>query len=537
MNFLEYILNDIEEKKALLDVMPKNSYIRRRKYNDTVKETNEIYTAHKENIAKFILYKYEKLLPQKEEYDTTQIEERMKQLENVLLLGNQDTTYFEKMGFDILFYELMHYYKKSLTEVNLIIEKFLNIFDEVGVAYKDTDFKINIYSYAYMFYYLREYHKKEVKPNNAKFENIYWMGPKVIEYIVISLRMLIEENIKKFEKHVQKQYSSKLNELNFKEYEDVVNEYVKLKKELQTLNEEQESDITELCLKGELDINVFRKDGQVRQDDYNYFMIKPIDVNNEELESKLVESIRTLKCNLEEYNKYLETQGLIDYFKDKYKEEAINKDPKKKPSTALKDKQKDMEKIKKAAMKFAVNTFKKYDSIEDITSSRTKEELFIQEQSLEELYKAYQEYDEIYFDEKLKDLIKNNTVVEDIYKIVIYFPFFTKKIVKTIFEINEEQEIENKFKYLKDIYYNPDKKIIQMIPIYVEKNIPQQLMNGYRFENLNVTMDSFEETNLDIIFERSTRILRSKKVEKFKNSIDDINFLVNVKRLQEEEKI
>ena len=76
-----------------------------------------------------------------------------------------------------------------------------------------------------------------------------------------------------------------------------------------------------------------------------------------------------------------------------------------------------------------------------------------------------------------------------------------------------------------------------MIPIYVEKNIPQQLMNGYRFENLNVTMDSFEETNLDIIFERSTRILRSKKVEKFKNSIDDINFLVNVKRLQEEEKI
>ena len=148
MNFLEYILNDIEEKKALLDVMPKNSYIRRRKYNDTVKETNEIYTAHKENIAKFILYKYEKLLPQKEEYDTTQIEERMKQLENVLLLGNQDATYFEKMGFDILFYELMHYYKKSLTEVNLIIEKFLNIFDEVGVAYKDTDFKINIYSYA-----------------------------------------------------------------------------------------------------------------------------------------------------------------------------------------------------------------------------------------------------------------------------------------------------------------------------------------------------------------------------------------------------
>ena len=31
--------------------------------------------------------------------------------------------------------------------------------------------------------------------------------------------------------------------------------------------------------------------------------------------------------------------------------------------------------------------------------------------------------------------------------------------------------------------YNPNRKIIDMIPIFVDKNIPQQLMNAFRFEN------------------------------------------------------
>ena len=45
-----------------------------------------------------------------------------------------------------------------------------------------------------------------------------------------------------------------------------------------------------------------------------------------------------------------------------------------------------------------------------------------------------------------------------------------------------EKREKNKITYLhkmKDFIYNPYRKIIDMIPIFVDKNIPQLLMNGY----------------------------------------------------------
>ena len=56
-----------------------------------------------------------------------------------------------------------------------------------------------------------------------------------------------------------------------------------------------------------------------------------------------------------------------------------------------------------------------------------------------------------------------------------------------------------------------------------------------RFENLNITIDSFEETNLKVVFEKSERILRGIKVDKFNLSEADIKFLVEVKTMKDNE--
>jgi hypothetical protein len=67
-----------------------------------------------------------------------------------------------------------------------------------------------------------------------------------------------------------------------------------------------------------------------------------------------------------------------------------------------------------------------------------------------------------------------------------------------------------------------------MIPLFVEKNVPQLLMNWYRFENINVTEESFEDDNINNIFEKCNRIMLSDKVSKFKLSLEQINFLIKV---------
>jgi hypothetical protein len=60
-------------------------------------------------------------------------------------------------------------------------------------------------------------------------------------------------------------------------------------------------------------------------------------------------------------------------------------------------------------------------------------------------------------------------------------------------------------------------------------------MNAFRFENLNVTEDSFEESNLKVLFEKSQRILRGIKVDKFSLTPEEVAFLVNVKVMKDNE--
>ena len=110
-------------------------------------------------------------------------------------------------------------------------------------------------------------------------------------------------------------------------------------------------------------------------------------------------------------------------------------------------------------------------------------------------------------------------------------------MIKKVFEEEREEEIDIIRYKMKDFIYNPYRKIIDMIPIFVDKNIPQLLMNGYRFENLNITEESFEDENINNIFEKCNRIIIAKKVSKFKLSLDEINFLKEVKELKQKDLI
>ena len=125
--------------------------------------------------------------------------------------------------------------------------------------------------------------------------------------------------------------------------------------------------------------------------------------------------------------------------------------------------------------------------------------------------------------------------VGDVFELFEAYPYFERRVIKKLFELNSEEEIDERINIIKDFIYNPNRKIIDMIPIFVERNIPQQLMNAFRFENLNVNTDSFEETNLKVLFEKSERILRGIKVDKFNLTVEEIQFLVNIKTMKDNE--
>ena len=174
INFKEYIVNDIEEKKVLIDLLPKNTTRRKEKFIDTLVEIKDKYQESKATVQKFINYKYDKLLPKKHEKSTHEEEKELRKLNDLLLLGNPLTSVYEKMGFDLLLYDLMHYYDNTLEEVNQTICLFINRIIEASGDIKLDDFKINIYSYLYIKKIYENFINKKISSNNDTFETIYW---------------------------------------------------------------------------------------------------------------------------------------------------------------------------------------------------------------------------------------------------------------------------------------------------------------------------------------------------------------------------
>lgn len=534
MNFKEYIVNDVNEKKVLIDLLPKNTSKRKDKYKETVLEIKDKYLKTKDDVKKFIDYKYEKLLPKKNIQSIDNEVKEIEKLEEILILGNPLSTFYEKMGFDILLYDLMHYYDNSLETVNKVIVEFIEKIQSAGVTITPSDIKINVHSYLYLSNIFNNYILKTTNISNDEFEKIFWKCPKVIEYVIINLRMIVRKNDKKLNNYVKNKLITKLRENNFNTYEEVIDRIKYLKEEIREKTSEDEYDIVNLCLDDKLDINSF---ALTKENDYKFFMLKPIDLNDKETTKKFFDSIITLKYGLEEYLLFLEYKKVLDDIKKKYTK-FVSSNEKQPKLTDLKNKKIEILKLEKQVLKMRVNKYTNtIKELENNLKPREIDRLFKQELLLDDLYKLYNELNEIYFDEKNKEIIKINTYVSDIFEIFNAYPYFNKRMIKKVFEVDAEEDIEEIRTKIKDFVYNPHRKIIDMIPVFVEKNIPQLLTNGYRFENLNVTEESFEDDNINNIFDKCNRIIRSTKIDKFKLSLDEINFLVEITNLKNKDLI
>lgn len=534
INFKEYIVNDIEEKKVLIDLLPKNTPRRKEKYIDTVVEIKEKYHDSKEKVQKFINYKYDKLLPKKFVKSTEAEEKELKKLNELLILGNPLTSFYEKMGFDLLIYDLMHYYDNSLTEVNKTICNFITTIIEAGGDISLDDFKINVYSYLYIKKIYENFITKKIYFNNETFETIYWKCPKVIEYIIINLRIILRKNERKFTTYVSSKYKYIMNKYNFNTYEEVVERVKYLKNSVEEKKSLDEYDIVNMTFDGKLDINSLMNG---KDSDYNFFMIESIDLTSKKNYEKFTHTIKTLKYGLEEYLVYLEYKKYLDEFKNKYSK-YINEQEKTTNKIELKNKNKEILKLESKISKLKVNKYmSSLEELENILKQKDNDKIFQQEVLLENLYKQYIELNNIYFEEKIKSQIKVNTYVSDVFELFDAYPYFNKKMIKKVFETEEDEEIDNIRNKMKDFIYNPYRKIIDMIPIFIDKKVPQLLMNGYRFENLNVTEESFEDDNIKNIFEKCNRIIISDKVSKFNLSLEEINFLIKVNQLKKQDLI
>lgn len=535
MNFKEYIDKDIEEKKILLDLLPMNTEARVRKYKETVDEIVKNYKSILSSVREYVNYKYAKLYPNKIDR-SAQIKQKDEEIEffkSLVMITNPKVSFYEKLGFDMLIFDLEHYYNNSLADNNELIKKILISFKEAGITVSEKDFKINVFSYNYMVHLFQFISGKN--GDTEIFKKIFWKCPGVYINIIICFRMLLLKYENKLNNYAKNRDNQLLKNNGLSSRDELIKKLYSLKLEKKKLEEKDESDIILDFINGDLDFSVYNNSVSNTYGELDYFLINPIDINNESVLNHTLNVIENFYNSLLEYQVMYSNNDLIDNIINIYNKSVVSIEKKQ----LVKDynlQVKNISKMEAKAKKLMINKSFSSENIDKVFTTVEFNQCIEQQNILNEIYKEYANLDNQYFNIVLKNMIEANSFVSVVIGVVVFYPFFSRSIIKNVFELETVDEVNEKYNQLFDLYYNPYRKLIDMKLLFSKENFEQRLMDSYRFDNLNVNETTYEEDNQNLIIINHEKLINKIKISKFSHTIDEIEFLVEVSKIRDSEK-
>jgi len=219
-NFLEFIKNDIEAKKNVLQSMPTNNKTNIKKYNNKIASINDKYLYYKDSVLKYINAKSESFEITSSKKDNDKKKEQLNEYKRMLKILNPNNTYVEKMGFDSLLYDIHNYSSFTFEEINNIISKLVDLFKEAHIKLSYEDFTYTCYVNEYMTEFLKN--SSDTKNLSSVFEKIYWNNPNIIEHIELNFRKLIIKYQKSLECYINVEKKKILSKNKFSDYDEFI---------------------------------------------------------------------------------------------------------------------------------------------------------------------------------------------------------------------------------------------------------------------------------------------------------------------------
>lgn len=525
-NFLEFIDKDISTKKTLIQSLPIRTKTNIKKFNETINSYENRYEEYRNYVRNYLLAKSrsfefsDSLVEKKRE-----INDKVIILEHVKFLLNPSNSYYEKMGFDILIYQLSNYYVFNFKSLNEIINSFLDKFELVGIKLSKNDFNYTCYVNEYMASFLdvRCSSDKNYGKMSEIFEKIYWVNPDIIRHIELNFRKLIRIHSKKFISYITKLQNEAMLVNNISSYDDCLLKLKELHTELKNISKECILDIVMKSKNNEFNIEHYFENNKVRVNAYESLISKNVDLKNDIQMKSIYENLEKFKDNINEYNNYLEFLPIFNSFKDEFNS-LVDNDIKEykevdKILDLIEDKERELDRINKKIFggKFLFFAQRNENSIKSLkieSVAKTKE-----------LYELYQKYDEKYFYSKVLSILNKNITVSDVLHLYYSFDYFKKLVIQKVYNTNSYDDII-KYSSNFDMYaMDSTNVIIAGIPIFDEVNIPRIIANKYRLANINVTEDELQLENLKNILNKINLILRVKMINDSPLSIEKVWFM------------
>ena len=532
-DFLAFIEKDIATKKLTIQTLPIKTKTNIKKLNETIKIYEDKYEEYRAGVRNYLLAKSRsfEINDVDDNLLKNQLNDKVIVLEHVKFLLNPLNTYVEKMGFDVLIYQLNNYYAFNFNSLNEIINNFLDKFELAGIKLTKTDFEYTCYVNEYMssFLDIRYSVEKNYDSLSEIFEKIYWVNPDIIRHIELNFRKLIRLYSKMFDAYILKIQNEALQLNNILNYEDCLEKLKAAHAELKSLSDETVVEIIKKAKNNEFNIGQYLENNKVRINAYNSLIPSNVDLNDNNQMQVICQNLDKFKDNILEYENYLKFLPIFNLFKEQY-EPLLSKDIKdykelNQVKDSIEQKEKELDKINKriSGGKLSFLDFRREKNVKLLkTESIVK---------TKELYDLYKLYDEKYFNSKVLSILNKNITISDVLMLYYSFDYFKKMSIQKAFETNSYDEIieySNSF----DLYaIDSTNVIITGIPVFEETNHPRVISNKYRLCNINVNENDLEEDNLKSLLNKINLILRINKIEQSSSSVEKIWFMTFVEKM------
>ena len=467
------ILKKIEISNEILSIMPRSTEDEKRLFINESKKTYAEYNLYKIQIINELKQRkthIESIVKEEpyQEYNFEDIISKMK------LLNTINTSY-EKLRLDKSLLGLKKFYKSNLVDVNNYIFDTLEIFRKVGIILSEKDFfydeSVKLYISELVSVDRSNYIIDNIK---IKFEQLYWKAPKIITYIQLNFKSVYFKNIKIFNKYIDK-----IHKESDKKIEDLNNEYgCKVIERDNYFNSSSkyflESFVNEkLSLKDYTNENIRKISSQFFDGDVF-------------LKEK---TIISLEKTLSEYKTYIKFNFIVE----EIRKEILGKSKEKINSGS---KLKEISKLEKQL----IRAIKKKESLKD--------------EIVEKIIIAYDEYDELYFKEKLFGYMNNKSKIIDAFKFAIsYYEYFIKLSKKNDEDITID-EINDNLKELEMFVRSPYNMFINNLEILGGYDVALIVLDRYKLENINITKEDIEKDALDTAIKNISLLCNYYKIAK-----------------------
>ena len=520
----DYIDNfELERKsgtKALKQKFHKEAVEGRNAY---VKEKIDLYEEYKRILLVELENRTNILLPLNKTENYKDRTEKLKNIRELLIYKNPYISNNFKLGFYSLIYAIKE--DTSFMELNEIIDKFVEIFNKMGVKLSSKDFAYTMFTEDYFDTYFNTNVENQRK---EKFEKLYWECPK----LVVEIRQNLLALLKKHEKSINNYAKARESELVRENEVDLANAeevYTLTRKSLEEDINSDEYTILNDFLQGKHSINDYLKDSNVRSKVYDSFVIngtyQDLSVDDK---LKFKENMFDLYNTLDILKKYYKYEPIITDLIEKYNNRATVKGTFGNLEKEIDKNDKEREKLNKEYEKSCgKGLLAKEDASKQSLTKVKSNELF------DKMLTDFNNYDEA----KISiDLDKNLKDGANIHELFITALSSYSYLLRMLAEINKEvpkYDIETEVDEYIEFIYDPSGKFLDGIFAFNNLDIPEAINNKYRLLGINITKEKMGKEELDSLLNDVSLINLIQNIENNSVTLENIKFICDVNKIKQ----